>query len=526
MALGKRKFRLVFSGILSALTIFSVLAADASSPGPDRKNILVISTMTHPDMPFFINQVIGMKEAFERFHPGQVEVFQEFMDLGRLRSTEYINSLPDYYKMKYASIHFDAIFTLGDETERLAAQMLPDTFRTIPPNVNISTPLLDFEGCIDLIVHLQPDLKELFVIEGSHPVDKGVTDRVRKTERNHPALKYTYIQDKTYDGLISTIRGLPAKSAILFSIFSMDKNGSTFVPAEIMPEISLAANCPIYGAITTMGNSIVGGTMLDFRRVGFGVGRDILKVLYGEGAVKELPAETEFVKQVDERQMLRWGLRERDLPPGYKVVNRVPSLWRDHRGLILAVFLLICLESSLIFSLLAQRRRKQTAESRLLGALDELVDKQKQLSGALVQKEEILESLIESKTTLQAILSSMPAGVLILEADSGRIMQANTTAEELFGKGPEELSGKPCPGCCNPCVITESNPDFLEAGSASFERCIHDKDGKEIFLFKTVAGMELNGKLYIVECFQDITERKMPKVKPRKGRRNWSMPTR
>ena len=190
------------------------------------------------------------------------------------------------------------------------------------------------------------------------------------------------------------------------------------------------------------------------------------------------------------------------------MVNRVPSLWRDHKNKVAALFLFIFLESALIFSLLVQRRRKKTAQKELLGTLDTLEGKRKELSGALAQKNEILTSLVESKTTLQAIISSIPAGVLILEADSGKIREANRTAEELLGKQPGELGGQPCPGCCKPCIIEKFNRDFPEAGSDSFESSILDNEGREIFLFKTIAGIKLHGRPHIIECFLDITGRK------------------
>ena len=60
--------------------------------------------------------------------------------------------------------------------------------------------------------------------------------------------------------------------------------------------------------------------------------------------------------------MVRWGLSESNLPPGYEVINRGPSLWREHKYTIVLVLLFILVETVLIVSLLAQRRQKRKAE--------------------------------------------------------------------------------------------------------------------------------------------------------------------
>jgi PAS domain S-box-containing protein len=521
MVLETRKSRPALSGIFFALFLLFVSFENVSPAESKRKSVLLICS-AHPEMPFFTGYFAGLREVCDRFHPGLVEIFQEFLDTVRIDDAEYINTLPGYYKAKYASRKLDAIVTVVPEGIPFMTQTAHSIFPGVPVisfdnTLYGSTTNFDVDGCVDLILHLQPAVKKLFIICGSHPLDKTFAQFVRSGEKNFPKLQFIYSEDLSFEELIKKVSALPPDSAIFFNSFFRDSKGINFVPVAVASEVSKAANCPMYGLGTVlMGNGIVGGPMFDSQEYGLATGKELLRVLYGETAVKE-PRSTKMklFKQVDEREMIRWGLSEENLPPGYEIVNRVPSLWRDHKHKVMAVFLFIFLESALIFSLLIQRRRKKMAEEELLGTLDVLEGKQKELSGALAVKNEILESLIESKTTLQTIISSMPAGVLILEADSGKIIEANRTSGELFGMQPEELRGQPCPGCCEACIIRDFDPGFPEAGSDSFECSIHDEGGKEIFLFKTVAGIMLNGRLHIIECFLDITERKNAERKTR-----------
>jgi PAS domain S-box-containing protein len=494
MTVERWKSCLVLSGILLAVIVFSVFPGNASSAEPDRKNVLLV-TSAHPEMPSFPQYFAGIREACDQFHLGMVDIFQESLDTLRIGDSEYIRALPGYLKAKYASKKLDAIIVKSPGEAPFADPSADSFFSGVPViSVGMAYPL-DVDGNIDLILHLQPGLRKLFVICGSHSQDKVLAEFVRKSEKNFPELEFTYTENLSFEEVMGAVSALPPDTAILFCSFFKDGKGLNFVPPKVAAKVSQSANRPMYGVITTlMGKGIVGGSMVDPHERGLMAGRELVRVLFGESATNEPLVKLKYIKHVNEREMVHWGLSESKLPPGFEVVNRVPTLWRDYRHETVAVSLFIFLESSLILSLLNQRKRKKIAES--------------ELTDTLVQKNEILESLTESETTLQATLASIPVGVLILEADSGRIVQANRAAEELLGRQLKELKDRPCPGCCNPCVTSELNPGFNQAGSGSYESVLHGKEGKTTPVFKTVAEMVIHGKVYNLECFLDITEKK------------------
>ena len=67
----------------------------------------------------------------------------------------------------------------------------------------------------------------------------------------------------------------------------------------------------------------------------------------------------------DWRQLRRWKISEKSLPPGSIVRDRELTTWERHRVAILAVAGLCGLEAFLIAFLLLQRRRCQRAEASL-----------------------------------------------------------------------------------------------------------------------------------------------------------------
>src|SRR5258705_12035872 len=69
--------------------------------------------------------------------------------------------------------------------------------------------------------------------------------------------------------------------------------------------------------------------------------------------------------RVDAGVMDRWGLKQRNLPPDSIVLFEEPSLWDEHRNLVLATLFVVGLQSLFVAALLFQRRRRRQAEIAL-----------------------------------------------------------------------------------------------------------------------------------------------------------------
>jgi hypothetical protein len=307
-------------GFFFASMLLLFIADLALSAEPTRKNVLLVAPY-HPEIPFYRSYFAGIREACNRLHPGQVEIFQEFIDTVRIRDAEYINHLPNYYRIKYASISIDAVIAVGDTVDQLATRIFPgiSVISSDTNNFYLELKMLDVHASVDLIHRLQPSVKKLFVIIGRHGEEMNMAELMRQTERFFPNLEFTYTHDYSFEELISTVQTLPANSSIMFLNFLTDRKGASFIPAEVARKVTQAANCPSYAVVSTiMGTGIVGGVMLDAHRAGLLTGREVLKTLYGyEKGTGDEPSllGDRLLKQVDEREMLRWGLSESNLPP-------------------------------------------------------------------------------------------------------------------------------------------------------------------------------------------------------------------
>ena len=90
-------------------------------------------------------------------------------------------------------------------------------------------------------------------------------------------------------------------------------------------------------------------------------------MLRGEAADSIAPYTADLnVKEVDWRQLRRWGISESRLPLGTVVRYREPSVWDRYGAIFAGVLVLMIAQSGLIAGLLVQKRRRQQAEALVL----------------------------------------------------------------------------------------------------------------------------------------------------------------
>jgi hypothetical protein len=116
-----------------------------------------------------------------------------------------------------------------------------------------------------------------------------------------------------------------------------------------------------------VGHGVVGGRMEDPKEIGVETADLALRVLNGEKA-SDIPLSVDSSNRdtVDWRQLRRWGISERRLPPGSIELFKEPSIWDRYRPYIIGLILLLFFQALLILGLLLQRGRRHVAEKRLL----------------------------------------------------------------------------------------------------------------------------------------------------------------
>ena len=112
----------------------------------------------------------------------------------------------------------------------------------------------------------------------------------------------------------------------------------------------------------------------------------------------------------------------------------------------------------------------------------------------------------ESETRLQAILSTVPAAVMIVDTESGLIQYANSAALQLIGAGESSVVGREYRRFVT--VPAHGSASTAEAAGNRTEAALLRADGQERTVLRTTAAIALAGRPCLVETLLDITDRK------------------
>ncbi|MDO8586856.1 MAG: response regulator [Armatimonadota bacterium] len=118
-------------------------------------------------------------------------------------------------------------------------------------------------------------------------------------------------------------------------------------------------------------------------------------------------------------------------------------------------------------------------------------------------------ALRDSEGRLATILHSVQTGIIIVDAETHVIMDANPVAVEMIGADKTDIIGETChlfvcPAEVGNCPVT----DLEQTVDQTSERCLLRADGSQLPIIKTVVPVDLNGRKHLLETFIDITERK------------------
>jgi len=238
--------------------------------------------------------------------------------------------------------------------------------RDIPPGPNqIVVPVrLEPAESIRSILRILPETKSVAVVIGNSPLER--LWRVQLERDFAPfagRVSFRWLNSLSLPEMLRTVASLPANSAVFYGALYVDAAG---MPHEQdgLSAIGASSRSPVFGMYEEqLGLGIVGGPLLSITREAQRCAAVAAQILRGTPLSRvEVPPREPSHDAFDGRQLRRFGIPERRLPPGSAVLFRPPSPYTPQVLLALAVVLL---QAFLIVALLAQRARRRRAESRV-----------------------------------------------------------------------------------------------------------------------------------------------------------------
>jgi len=251
------------------------------------------------------------------------------------------------------------------------------------------TVTLDFPAAARTILKLLPDTTTLALALGATPLEQfWVKEMQRELAPLGERLRVLPPAAAGLEQMSQRVATLPPNSAVLYYMFLAGSDGVQHGHEKALATIRESSNAPIFGVFANqLGKGIVGGSLFDMPEMGRASAQLAARMLQGESTPASPVAVPAQAPAFDWRELQRWGIPESRLPPGAEVHFRPPSLWEQHKVLILTGLAIVLVQAAFIHALLLQRARLRRTEKEAASLSGQLIsaheDERKRLAREL-----------------------------------------------------------------------------------------------------------------------------------------------
>jgi signal transduction histidine kinase len=326
----------------------------------------------------------AFRPVLESAGAGAVEYYAEYLETDRFPEEQKSLALMDYLRRKYAGREPDVVVTSGPRPQELILRNHETLFPRTPvvivgperptraelgagPGVTGVVLQENHGETLDLALRLHPQTEHVFIVSGTLERD-GKFERLARNvlQGYRGGAPITYLTDLAPDSLLEAMTTLPPRSIVLYVWQqARDRHGRLMETADVLATIAQAP-VPIYGLSDwNMGRGIIGGQLFRIDVNAARAAAIVLQIVSGARA-RDIPLQrAPTVPMFDWRQLRRWGIAEKNLPPGSLVRFKELSVWNAHPWETLAVISFVLLETLLVGGLLVQRARRKRIQEGL-----------------------------------------------------------------------------------------------------------------------------------------------------------------
>ena len=373
--------------VIAVLLLGGVREAGSSDPAPapsaPRRVVLLY------DFPRATPAIVAHEQAFTQTLKSTagvpVNVYVDYLNLTLTRGAFPVETV-DYLGVKYVHTSPDLVVAVGSTTLRFvlahrarlfpgvriaftAADQAAVADVALPSDVAGIWLSIDWKGTYETALRLQPDVNRVVVVTGVSPIDRVWMAAARaQLEQVRGARDLVFLQGPSLESVMEQVAAFSARTIVLLGPFIRDATGKEFSGADASTRIAAASKVPVYTVASAMiGSGVVGGHVVSFEAHGREGGRLAASVL--DGSPRSPHEAATNVPTFDARQLRRWGLDARRLPPASVILFDEPTLWTRYRHYIYLGAAIVAVQSVLIVTLLVQRSKRRRAEEALAGRL-------------------------------------------------------------------------------------------------------------------------------------------------------------
>jgi signal transduction histidine kinase len=382
-----RRWAIVFAIAISALP------ASASGTEANPRRMLLIHSFGRDVAPQAAI-ASAFRSALARGQTDTLAVYEVALDAVRTVSTEDDAAFVDLLRRRFSASAPDIVVTFGAPAARFLAR---NRDRLFPGTPAVMTGIeerilrgidlhkgdaavvarLDLSGRIENILRLLPDTRTIAVVVGGAALESFWLGEMRREVKPFEGrVSFVWLNDLTFEQMRARVASLPPRTAVLFTFLAVDKAGVPFEGEAALTGLHEVSAAPIFGLFENeLGKGVVGGPYESQRKWGELTAAAAHRILStpataGPQVVTIGPEPPVY----DWRELRRWRIDEARLPAQSEVRFRPPSVWDEHRSLIVAAMAIFATQAALVLGLLWQRARRRRAEEEAQGLSGRLID--------------------------------------------------------------------------------------------------------------------------------------------------------
>ena len=359
-----------------------LLLATLGAASAESKRVLMLHSFGRDFKPWS-EYARTIRAELDRQSPWPLEITEHSLMSARSSDENPEAPFVEYLRALHAKHPLDLIVSLGAPAvafvQRHRQQLFTDTpmvftaveqrrvqYSNLTPNDTVVAVAHSFPAVFENILRVLPDTKTVAVVNGNSPNERYWLEEMRREVRRFAnRTSFIWYSDLSFEEILKHAASLPPHSAIFWHLMNVDAAGVVHEGDTGLPRLHAVANAPIFSYDDSFfGRAIVGGPMHSVLEGSRATAAVAIRVLGGEkpGDIKEPPIGFATPK-FDWREMQRWGISERRLPPGSEIHFRNPTAWDQYRAQILLVCAVVLVQSALIAWLIYTRRKRRRSET-------------------------------------------------------------------------------------------------------------------------------------------------------------------
>ena len=362
-----------------------LLLTSFCAAGAESKRVLVVHSFGTVAPPFTTHSTAFEAELVKRMG-NRVDLDEVSLDMARYAAPDMQEALVDYLEKRGANWKPDLVVPIGGPAGIFVAKFRHRLFLNIPvlycsldrrllgpdafdENTTFVGANYEVRGFAEDILQIAPDTKNIAIVIGATPLEQYWTEAFRKGfEPFTDRVNFIWLNDLSFDQMLERVKALPPHSFIFLILFLRDAAGVTQNADEALQRLHAVANAPINSIFTSqMGLGIVGGRLYPSTEDGMRAAETAVRILNGASPSSFPPRIVPpSSPRYDGRELRRWKIDERYLPPGSAILFQTPTVWQQYRGWIIAALSVCVVQAVLIAGLVANLIRRRRAEGSLV----------------------------------------------------------------------------------------------------------------------------------------------------------------